>query len=65
MNEKENDFEQLYYDEVYKYKKLSRKYKNLEEENEIYKSLLSCQSKKKMIAEILIKYIRGEKSGKK
>jgi len=65
MNEKENDFEQLYYDEVYKYKELSRKYKNLEEENEIYKSLLNCQPKKKMIAEILIKYIRGEKSGKK
>ena len=52
------DYEQLYYDSQYKIKKLEQQVKLLEEENYIYKSLISSNPLKQIIAKDLIKYIR-------
>ena len=54
------DYEQLYYDEVLKNRKLICKCKNLEEEIDIYKELLKNKPIKLIIADSLIKYVKKE-----
>lgn len=52
------DYEQLYYDSQYIIKKLEQQVKLLEKENYIYKSMISSNPLKQIIAKDLIKYIR-------
>lgn len=53
------NYEQLYYDELYKNKKMFQKIKDLEEEIEILKKYKDNSLKDLIIKEI-IKYKRGE-----
>lgn len=47
------DYEQLYYDQVYKNKKLKLKNKELQEQIEIYSSFLSKSTNKQLIDAII------------
>ena len=51
------DYEQLYYDALYKIKQLENQNKLLEQELNIYKSLQKNKNLKKVIVEMLIKYL--------
>ena len=51
------DYEQLYYDVLYKIKQLENQNKLLEQELDIYKSLQKNKNLKKVIVEMLIKYL--------
>lgn len=51
------DYEQLYYDALYKIKQLENQKKLLEQELDIYKSLQKNKNLKKVIVEMLIKYL--------
>ena len=51
------DYEQLYYDVLYEIKKLENKNKLLEQELNIYKSLQKNKDLKKVVVEMLIKYL--------
>lgn len=51
------DFEQLYYDQQYKIKKLENKIKQLEEELEIYKAIGKSKDIRNIIVSDLSKYI--------
>ena len=51
------DYEQLYYDQQFKIKKLNNKIKQLEEELEIYKSIGKSRDIRKIIVYDLSKYI--------
>lgn len=51
------DFEQLYYDVLYKNKQLKKEIKQLQEEIEVYKLLSKKDSLKSIIASDLIKFI--------
>lgn len=51
------DYEQLYYDALYKIKQLENQNKLLEQELDIYKSLQKNKNLKKVIVEMLIKYL--------
>ena len=55
---KENEYEQLYYDELYKNKELLNKCKYLEEEINIYKELIKNKPVKKIIAEEFVNYLK-------
>lgn len=55
------DYEQLYYDSIYKIKKLEQQIKLLEEERNIYKSLIKNKDLKKIIASELIKYLNSKR----
>ena len=52
------DYEQLYYDELYKNKKLIQKCKELEEELELLKKYSKNGDVKKIIIYDLIKYLK-------
>lgn len=57
------DYEQLYYDSQYKIKKLESQIKLLEEEKNIYKTLMKNKDLKKIIASELIKYLKRCENG--
>lgn len=48
------DFEQLYYDEVYKNKKLKEKIKSLEEELNLYKQFNKSKNLKTTLIKIIL-----------
>ena len=54
------DYEQLYYDAQYKIKQLEKQNKLLEHEIDIYKSFQANKDLKKVIVDMLIKYIKKE-----
>ena len=51
------DYEQLYYDVLYKIKQLENQNKLLEQELNIYKSLQKNKDLKKVVVDMLIKYL--------
>lgn len=51
------DYEQMYYDLLYKHKQVLKKIENLEQEIEIYKSLQNNKNIKEIIIKDFIKYI--------
>ena len=57
MKQEKKDYEQLYYDELYKNKELMQKYKLLEEELEIYKSIQKNKDLKQVIVNMIRKYL--------
>lgn len=57
MKQEKKDYEQLYYDEVYKNKELIQKCKLLEEELEIYKYIQKNKNLKQVIVNIIRKYL--------
>lgn len=59
------DYEQLYYDSLYQIKKLEHQIKLLEEERDIYKSLIKNKELKEIIASELIRYLRNKDNEKK
>lgn len=59
---KNKDYEQLYYDALYEIKQLENQNKLLEQELDIYKSFQKNKDLKKVIVDMLIKYLnKGEK----
>lgn len=57
MKQEKKDYEQLYYDELYKNKALMQKCKILEEELEIYKSIQKNKNLKQVIVNMIRKYL--------
>ena len=55
------DYEQLYYDSLYKIKKLEQQINLLEEEKEVYKNLLGNKNVKSIIAKDLVRYLAQKK----
>ena len=56
------EYEQLYYDALYEIKQLENQNKLLEQELDIYKSFQKNKDLKKVIVDMLIKYLnKGEK----
>lgn len=55
------DYEQLYYDALYKIKQLKSKNELLEEELDIYKSMQTNKDLKKVIVESILKYRKRER----
>ena len=56
------DYEQLYYDALYEIRQLENQNKLLEQELDIYKSFQKNKDLKKVIVDMLIKYLnKGEK----
>lgn len=55
------DYEQLYYDSLYKIKKLEQQINILEEEKEVYKNLLGNKNIKAIIAKDLVRYLAQKK----
>ena len=55
------DYEQLYYDSLYKIKKLEKRIKLLEEERDVYKSLIGNRNNRKIIAHDLIRYFEKKR----
>ncbi len=53
------DFEQKYYDALYTIKKLKSKNQLLEQENQIYKSLLKKDKLKLIIAKDLTRFLKA------
>lgn len=51
------DYEQMYYDLLYEYQKTIKKIKQMEQEIEIYKSMQKNKNLKKVIVEMIIKYL--------
>jgi len=51
------DYEQLYYDALYEIKQLKNQNKLLEQELDIYKSFKKNKDLKKVIVDMLIKYL--------
>lgn len=51
------DYEQMYYDLLYEYQKTIKKIKQMEQEIEIYKSMQKNKDLKKVIVEMIIKYL--------
>lgn len=51
------DYEQMYYDTLYELNKLKTKSKKLEQELEIYKLMQKNKDLKKVIVEMVIKYL--------
>lgn len=51
------DYEQMYYDLLYEYQKTIKKNKQMEQEIEIYKSMQKNKNLKKVIVEMIIKYL--------
>lgn len=56
------DYEQLYYDSIYKIKQLKKEISNLEYKIQIYKSLHKNSNVKEIIITDLIKYINDVRS---
>ena len=56
------DYEQLYYDTLYEIRQLENQNKLVEQELDIYKSVQKNKDLKKVIVDMLIKYLnKGEK----
>ena len=53
------DYEQLYYDELYKNKELQKKIKELKEENRLLKKYSKCSDVKELIIKEIIKHSIG------
>lgn len=51
------DYEQMYYDTLYELNKLKTKNKELEQELEIYKSMQKNKDLKKVIVDMIVKYL--------
>ena len=54
------DYEQLYYDALYKIKSLEKENKSLKQDLEIYKALLKNKDLKRIIANDLSKYLKNK-----
>jgi len=54
------DYEQLYYDALYKIRSLEKENKSLKQDLEIYKALLKNKDLKKIIADDLIQYLTNK-----
>ncbi len=55
------DYEQMYYDLLYKYKKIKKKNKQLEQEIEIYRLMGKNKDLKKLIVKFMMKYLERER----
>lgn len=58
------DYEQLYYDSLYRNRELTKKNNELEELLEIYKDILKNKGIKEIIVKDFIKYLKNRKDDK-
>ena len=57
---KKVDYEQLYYDQLYKNRKMIKELEELKIENQVYKEMLKRDSLKTIIAKSIIDYRKGK-----